>query len=289
MMSQLEFTRIVIIFPNFMEQKEEMISEADGGNETPGKLVDTQIVPPPQLGMNVSVPASIILAGVIIALAIVYSNGGIGGRTGGTQTAVTPPSTNPGDIVDTQSLMTGKDEVLGDPGAPVTVVEFADFQCPFCGKFFQETEAKIIDNYVKKGKVKFVYKHLAFLGQESTWAAEASECAGEQGKFWDYHDFIFNYMWNTYYGQGKSGENVGALSKENLKKFAKNMGLNAEQFNSCLDSEKYADKVAKDVEVARAHRITSTPSTYVNGKPVIGAQPYSQFSSLIDAALSGKK
>lgn len=238
---------------------------------------------------NMSVPVSILCAGVIIALAIVYSNGGL--KSSGVGSTPPPPAaTAPqgNQVVDVKSLYTEKDPMLGNPDAPVTIIEFADFQCPFCGKFFKETTPKIIDDYVKTGKVKFIYKHFAFLGEESNWAAEAAECAGDQGKFWDYHDFLFSYIWDNYYATGKPGENAGVFSKVNLKKHAKTLGLETVSFNSCLDSGKYTDKVAKDTEIGRANGITGTPSTFVNGKLLVGAQPYAQFSSLIDAALNSK-
>lgn len=106
-------------------------------------------------------------------------------------------------IVDVGSL-----PVLGKPDAPVTVIEFADFQCPFCERFYKDAEKGIIENYVKSGKVKFVFRNYAFLGPESNIAAEGSYCASEQGKFWEYHNFLFD-------NQGP--ESSGTFSKENLE------------------------------------------------------------------------
>src|SRR3990167_3005650 len=87
--------------------------------------------------------------------------------------------------------VSSEDFVLGDQNAPVTIIEYGDYQCPFCGKFFKETEPTLRENYIKTGKVKFVYRDFAFLGQESLWAANAAQCAGEQGKFWEYHDYLY--------------------------------------------------------------------------------------------------
>lgn len=98
--------------------------------------------------------------------------------------------------------------VLGKSDAPVTIIEFADFQCPFCERFYKDAEKGIIENYVKSGKVKFVFRNYAFLGPESNIAAEGSYCANEQGKFWEYHNFLFDH-------QGP--ENSGTFSKENLE------------------------------------------------------------------------
>ena len=97
---------------------------------------------------------------------------------------------------------------MGKSDAPVTVIEFADFQCPFCERFYKDAEKGIIENYVKSGKVKFVFRNYAFLGPESNIAAEGAYCANEQGKFWEYHNFLFD-------NQGP--ENSGTFSKENLE------------------------------------------------------------------------
>ena len=264
-----------------------MESSHESFSEQPEDNADTNKAPVSGIAVqNFSVPGSIIVAGIIIALAIVYSGGDFGG--GAPVPTPVPQAGDQGAVVDQKTLYTDKDAALGDPSAPVTFIEFSDFQCPFCGKFFRETEGQLIDTYVKTGKVQFVYKHFAFLGQESQWAGEAAECAGDQGKFWEYHDFLFNHMWDTYYGQGKQGENVGALSKENLKKFGKQLGLDSGRFDACVDAGTHADKVSKDTALGRANGVSGTPSSFVNGKILVGAQPYSQFSTLIEEALKTK-
>ena len=108
------------------------------------------------------------------------------------------------------------DFVTGNPNAPITIILYVDFQCPFCGKFFAETEQTALANYVKDGKVKLVSRDFAFLGDESLKAAEAARCAGDQGKFWEYHDYLFTHQ---------NGENKGNFSNLNLKTFAKTLGL----------------------------------------------------------------
>ena len=246
---------------------------------------------------SLSVPIAIIVAGVIVALAIIYSGGrpGVGGggadvaggNQQGNQQGQVPVVTGnaPQVEVNAKDLFTDNDAFLGNPAAKVVVVEFGDFQCPFCGKFFRETEPQIIDKYVKTGKVRFVYKQFAFLGQESNWAAEASECAKDQGKFWQYHDYLYNYLWDNYYAKNQNGENVGAFSKDNLKKFAGTLGLNAGDFSQCLDSGKYTKKVQADVEVGRKNGVNGTPSSFVNGKLLVGAQPLEAFDAAIAEAL----
>ena len=122
------------------------------------------------------------------------------------------------------------------------------------------------------------YIHFTFLGPESQWAAEASECAGEQGEaaFWAYHDILFD---------NQSGENQGAFNKDNLKGFAADLGLDTESFNQCLDSGKYTSVVETDTQTAQSIGVRSTPSFLVNGTPLVGAQPFEQFEPIIEAEL----
>ncbi|MGB8646482.1 MAG: DsbA family protein [Anaerolineae bacterium] len=167
----------------------------------------------------------------------------------------------------------------GNPNAPVTIVEFADFQCPFCGRFFNTTEGPLEAKYVTDGTVRFAYLHLAFLGDESQWAALASECADEQGKFWEYHDKLF---------KSQNGENQGAFAKDNLKKFAVDLGLDAAKFNDCFDSGKYTSIVQAETQLAQQLNIQSTPTFLVNTTPVQGAQPYDTFATLIEQAKKGQ-
>ena len=226
------------------------------------------------------VPGAIVFAGLIVALAVLYNGGffskGVAG--GGKEAAV---GAGAGDLA-------GKSPALGNPEAPVTIVEFSDFQCPFCNRFFREAGKQIIDKYVKTGKARFVYRHFAFLGPESGWAAEAANCANDQDKFWQYHDYLFNYIWDNYFAKGKSGENVGAFSKDNLKKFAVELGFDTAKFNSCLDSGKYADAVAKETAEGRTAGVNGTPATFVNGKLISGAVPFSQFEAAVEEALGAK-
>lgn len=164
----------------------------------------------------------------------------------------------------------------GKEDAKVTIIEFADFQCPFCEKFFTSTASQIIKDYVDTGKAKFAFRHYAFLGAESTWAAEAAECANEQDKFWEYHDYLYSH-------QGQ--ENSGAFTKDKLEGFATEIGLNTNQFKTCLETEKYAQKVKDDMSDGQKAGVNGTPATFVNGTLISGAQPYTAFQTAIDSAL----
>ena len=167
----------------------------------------------------------------------------------------------------------------GDQNAPVTLIEFSDFQCPYCGKFATETEGQITDQYVKTGKLRFGFIHFTFLGEESQWAAEASECANEQNAFWPYHDYLFAHQ---------SGENLGGFSKDNLKKFAAALNLDTAKFNQCLDSDKYSDLVKSQTSMAQNLGVSSTPTMVINGKVLLGAQPFATFQQIIESDLSGQ-
>ena len=227
-------------------------------------------------------PVVILLAEFVISVAILMHGGII--KIGKTTTApVAAPSAAqpnqpsqpaPGAKVDVSA---GHLPIKGKNSAKVTVVEFADFQCPFCERFFKDTESQLIKDYVDSGKVKFAFRHYAFLGAESTNAAEASECANEQSKFWEYHDYLY-----THQGQ----ENSGAFTKDKLEGFAQSLGLNADQFKTCLESDKYADKVKADFTDGQKAGVNGTPATFVNGQLVSGAQPYTNFKTLIDAELA---
>lgn len=125
--------------------------------------------------------------------------------------------------------------------------------------------------------VRFAYIHFAFLGPESKWAAEASECAAEQDAFWEYHDLLYDRQ---------SGENQGAFSKENLKRWAGELGLNTDAFDQCLDEGKYASIVEQEVQLSKQIGVTSTPTFLINGQPVLGAQPFESFQGYIEAEIS---
>jgi protein-disulfide isomerase len=164
----------------------------------------------------------------------------------------------------------------GDPNAPVTMIEFGDFQCPFCGRHAVTVGHQIDERYIQSGKVRFGYFNFAFLGQESNWAAEAAECASDQDKYWEYHDVLYS---------SQSGENQGAFNKDNLKKFAGDLGLDTSAFNECLDSGKYSQLIQDESSTASSIGVRSTPTFLINGQAVVGAQPFEVFEQTIDSFL----
>lgn len=174
----------------------------------------------------------------------------------------------------------------GAPDAPITITEYSDFQCPYCKRFADQTEKRLIDTYVATGKVLFVYRAFgSLIGPESGTAAEAAYCAGDQGQFWQFHDFLF---------ANQTGENVGDFTTRKLEAMAGELDLDMNTFSSCLRGGKYGNQVVKDGQDGVASGIKATPSfiiSYtVNGEAktrfIEGAQPFEQFQAEIEAALA---
>ncbi len=215
--------------------------------------------------------------GLLLIVSVLTSGFGFGGSngspTGGTVVQPTNGGTVPTGIVDVSA---DNDPSLGKDNAPVTVIEFSDFQCPFCSRFRDQTFDQIKTNYIDTGKIKFVYRDfpLSSIHPMAENGAEAAECANEQGKFWEMHDVLFAKQdeWTT--------TGVSAL-----KGYAKDLGLDTDKFNSCLDSNKYKDEIAKDFQDGVTAGVQGTPSFFINGKQLSGAQPFTAFQTAIDAEL----
>jgi protein-disulfide isomerase len=200
---------------------------------------------------------------IAIAVAAIVVGGAF---RGGSNTSVSIP----GRTVATQG------RTLGPENARVTVEEYSDFQCPYCARAAQTMDPKIEQEYVADGRVKLVFHHHALIGQESVWAAEASECANEQGRFWDYHDKLF---------ENQHGENQGAFVIDNLKRFAEELGLDTQTFNLCLDSRKYEDLVKAETQDALKKGIESTPTFVIGEQTVAGPPSYDNLKKAIEAEL----
>ena len=160
----------------------------------------------------------------------------------------------------------------GKDSAPVTVEEYADFQCPVCGRA-EQTLQQLAATYIDTGKAKVVFHHFAFIGSESTAAAQAAECAGDQGKFFEYAAYLFAHQ---------AGENQGAFANANLKQFAMALNLDRTQFEACFDSGKYADAVKMDTSDGQRRGVKATPTFFFNGKKVEGLLPNNQFAALLE-------
>ena len=250
-------------------QKEEIITKNNSTNNLNGVI------------------SAIIIAGVLIAGAILLKGNSAPRNDGISVTSLAPVTT--------------EDRVIGDKKAKVTVVMYEDFQCIFCGaasglqpdssQTIKYLKQKVDPNWepfmpvilddVKNGTAQFVYRDYPFLGPESVQSAEAARCAQDQGKFWEYHDYLFAHQ---------NGENKGAFSDVNLKSFAKTLGLDPTIFGKCLDEGKYATAVTGSKTEGDHAGVTGTPKGFIlkDGKIVStidGAEPASMVKQKIDAAL----
>ncbi|MBS3101952.1 DsbA family protein [Candidatus Woesearchaeota archaeon] len=165
------------------------------------------------------------------------------------------------------------DPTLGDKNAPVTIVSFEDYQCPFCGRAFQQTFPLIKKDYIDTGKVKYIYRDFPLsFHPEAEPAAEAANCAGEQGKYWEMHDSIF--------------QNQDSMGNAAYKQFAQKIGLDTKKFNECLDSSKYKQEILDDFNYGSQVGVSGTPTFFINGIKLVGAHPYESFKQIIDTELS---
>jgi len=169
--------------------------------------------------------------------------------------------------------------ILGDSSAPITIVEFGDYQCHQCYNWFHNTKPAIFQEYIETGKANLVFVDLAFLGRDSPKAAQASYCAEDQEMYWEYHDMLYNYQEPKIDG--------GWANTERLKAFANSLGLDMELFESCLDSGKYSKRVQYNIQQARDHGVRGTPGFFIVGpdgqQQLGGAQPFSVFKQVLDS------
>lgn len=179
--------------------------------------------------------------------------------------------------ITTQSLIQSGSPVLGHSSAPITIVEWGDYQCTFCYKFHQSSKDLLMQEYVDTGMVKFVFRDFPLNGPDSVLAAEASYCAGDQGKYWEYHDEIYK-NW--------AGERTGWVTRQSLNQFANTVGLDLVQLNKCLDDKKYEQKVLENEKFGKEIGIKATPSFLIFNNEKItkieGNQPFSVFRQVID-------
>ena len=171
--------------------------------------------------------------------------------------------------------------ILGNPSAPITIVEFGDYQCERCYLWYHTIKPEIVENYIDNGKANLVFLDLAFLGKDSPTAAQATYCAEDQAKYWEFHDLLYN-----------SQERIdnGWANSERLKAFAFSLGLDMDLFNSCLDSGKYSKRVQYNISEARKQGATGTPTFFIvnsdgDQQKISGAQPFSVFKGVFDSMI----
>jgi len=172
------------------------------------------------------------------------------------------------------------DPVLGSPDAKVLIIEFGDYQCPSCRQFWKDIEPRLKKDYIDTGKVKLVFRDfpLMQIHPEALMAAIAVNCAGEQEKYWQFHDKVFREQYNR-------GDDVVRMKAVDLKKWAKDIGVDQAKFDQCLDSEKFKNEVLKDKADGDAAGVQGTPTFFINGRAMGGAQQYPEYRKLIDELL----
>ena len=178
------------------------------------------------------------------------------------------------------NLEVGKLPLLGNKDAKVTVVEFSDFQCPFCKSYFDDTHKQLVDKYITTGKIKFYFRHfpLNSIHPNAQKAGEAAECANEQNKFWDYHDLLFE-------NQAAWSALTGTDVTNSFTEQARQLGLDTDQFRSCLDTDKYKSRVDEDTAAGQKVQVDGTPTFFINGYRLVGAQPFSAIQKAIEDEL----
>ena len=170
---------------------------------------------------------------------------------------------------------------LGSESAPITIVKFGDYQCEACYHWFHNTRSTVIDNYIETGKAKLVFMDLPFLGRDSMTSAQASYCAEDQGKYWEYHTILYTFQ--------DGPPDSGWADRDRLNSFATTLGMDTDEFNECMDSKKYLKRVKSNYNEAVRNGVQSTPTfiiiSEVSVEQFAGAQPYSVFASTIESML----
>ncbi len=216
--------------------------------------------------------SAIIISGIVIAGAIVYTrNSQLDSLSEKLETDQKTSSVESRKASRVELTISEEDHIRGNPDAPVTIIEYSDFQCPFCQRF-HPTVRQILEDY--PDQVRWVYKHfpLDSIHSEARPSAEASECAAEQGKFWQFADELF--------------ENQSRMGSSLYEELASQIGLNMGQFESCISSRKYKDHVEADLQEGIKAGITGTPGSFVNGEEISGAVPYDYLKTTVEQALA---
>lgn len=218
-------------------------------------------------------PGAIIVGAVIVAAAIIYSN-----YSGGIDTDDQEAQLQNQEAVE---VSIDDDAILGDPDAPVTIIEFSDYQCPFCRNFWDETLPLIIGEYVSVGKVKFVYRDFPLSSHPLALPfAEAAECSADQDKYWEMHDVIFEE-------QGKLVDGtLDSIDVTDFSDWAEDLEMNVEEFETCMADHKYLEEIQKDFDDGAAAGVSGTPSFFINGEMITGALPFEAFKTVIEEKLA---
>ncbi|WP_431031050.1 DsbA family protein [Plantibacter sp. RU18] len=220
--------------------------------------------------------AALVCGAALIVVAIVV--GQPAAERGGTRAGSDTSSKDRGSALDFSRRDADDVTAQGRADAPVVIIEYADYRCPFCAVFDQETLPELVKRYVEQGRVRFEWRDLPIFGEQSDAAAVAARAAGEQGMFWEYHTALF---------AAAPERGHAELPRERLVEFARQIGVpNIDRFTEDLDSQELAQRVRADYEEGANLGISSTPMFLVNGTPIAGAQPLAVFLDVINAELA---
>lgn len=227
---------------------------------------------------------SLVIGAAIASIALIVAFVGFESFSNETELIIAPTPTvqqmGPAKITINTFIDNGS-PVLGNQNAPITLVEFGDYQCHFCNVFFHSTEGNILKNYVETGKVKMIFKDYNIIGPDSVNASHGAHCANDQELFWEYHDILYS-NW--------TGENNGWASSENLGKFAQEIGLDMDKWSECMLNGIHSQTILASNEDARSLELTGTPAFFVIGPDgkttrLFGAQPYETFEKVFENEL----
>jgi len=229
-------------------------------------------------------PPSLAIGAIIASIAIVVVMFGLNGTINESELAIMP-TPEIGDIgpakITIETFLENGSTVLGNPNAPITLVEFGDYQCHYCHVFFESIEGKIMKKYIETGKVNMIFKDYNIIGQDSVKASQGAHCAKDQGMFWEYHDILYS-NW--------TGENNGWASGTNLANYAQNIGLDMDEWSECMVNQKHSDIILASNEDAKKLQLTGTPAFFVINSDgqvskLFGAQPFEVFERVFDEQL----
>mgnify|MGYP001581899184 FL=1 len=218
-------------------------------------------------------PGAILIAALLVSGSVVFYSLNTGKLGANVKQA--------GDLAAGEKINVSADDdaFMGNEKAKITIVEFSDFQCPFCRTFWSGALPQIKKEYIDTGKVRFVYRDYPLSFHPAAQpAAEAAECADDQSKFWEMHDKIFSE-------QEKQGQGTIQFSVDDIKNWASQIDLDMNTFNQCFDSGKYKLEVEEDFVDGSAYGVSGTPTFFINGQRLVGAQPFSAFKAIIDGEL----
>jgi protein-disulfide isomerase len=223
------------------------------------------------------ISSAVIIGAFVVALSVIAGAYIVRGNFSSSSSGVAQANPDAKPTTDIKVAVRNDAPFIGNPNAPVTMYEFGDFQCPFCKKFYTDTFAQLKTQYIDTGKVKLVFRHFPLnqIHVNAQISSEAAECANRQGQFEAYYTILYTK------GQGDGN----GLDANSLKGYAKQLGLNTQNFNACLDNHEARDVVAKDLALGTSLGIEGTPSFIINGTLVVGALPFANISQTIDAVL----